>query len=88
MPPRIKAIIAEEATMHGVPFELIVGPNRRRTSPVVKARWSIIARIYNPTYRGGSTRNGISEISRHLGLDHTTVLNAVRKMGIHQRIRP
>jgi len=74
-PRRAKMIKAHAAKAHGLTVEDLEGP--RRTSAVVRARWEAIAAIAkaNPSW-------SLPQIGRCFNKDHTTVLNALREMGV------
>ena len=73
-----KQIIASVAEEHGVTVAEIIGP--RRNAWIVKARWEAIKRVSLET--GWS----LPRIGRCFGnRDHTTVLHALRKMGVDYR---
>ena len=85
MSPRVKEAINEAATLYSVhPIE-VIGPKKRRTKKAIKARWHVIAKLYDPSSAGPNKsmthhKWGLSEISRQLGICHTTVFYAVEKM--------
>jgi chromosomal replication initiation ATPase DnaA len=73
-----RQIIAAVAAEHGVTVAEIVG--HRRSLWIVKARWEAIRRVADET--GWS----LHRIGRAFGdRDHTTILHALRKMGVDYR---
>lgn len=67
-------IVEEEAKRTGVTAAAILGNSRR--SEIVEARWCVWARW------SMEIGMGLSEIARHANRDHTTILHAMRQMGV------
>ena len=74
---RVRAIIMAVSDDRGIPVSVILG--QRRTAPIVSARWEAIARVAIET--GWS----LPRIGLVFGRDHTSILNALRKMGLDYR---
>ena len=73
-----KAIVARVARDHGLTYANIMGGSRVRK--VVAARWRAIAevRISRPAW-------SIAKLGKFFGMDHTSILNALRKIEARQR---
>jgi hypothetical protein len=71
----VRAIIDRVAAEHKVGTKDILGPSRR--SHVVAARWQAIAAVHKafPT-------KGMPWLGEKFGLDHTSALNALQKLGL------
>lgn len=87
IPARARKAIEHAAKTYGVPTHDLVGPKKRRYRKAVDARYAVIRELYDPstqgtTSSGRSFRWGASAIARALGIDHTTVIYAVSKMGL------
>ena len=67
--------VAQEAGKHGLTPDDILG--ERRHKHVIEARWEAIAAVYqtNPSWT-------LPQLGRFFCRDHTTVLHALRKMGL------
>ena len=76
---RVKSIIMAVSDEAGIPVSIILG--RRRTAPIVAARWEAIARVAIET--GWS----LPRIGLVFGMDHTSVIHALRRMGLDYRKR-
>ncbi|MBA8822298.1 hypothetical protein BRY73_02925 [Ochrobactrum sp. P6BS-III] len=77
----IQGIIKEVAEKHGLGAKDILSKTRRR--PVIAARFEAIYRVW--IEKDPIT---LTELGRKFGgLDHTTVLNALRRMGIKSALR-
>jgi hypothetical protein len=85
--PRTKAqqIIADMAHQHGLTYGDIMGKSRR--DPIVAARHAAIAAVYL-NCRIDGCRYSLPKLGRVFGLDHTSCLFALRKMGIERDGRP
>lgn len=91
--PRVKAAIDEACRANGITIDLLFakGKSGKKSSlkpSVVAARHHVIRKLYDPsTAKSGGTIVGLvygaAEIGRVLNIDHTTVVYAVKKMGIH-----
>jgi len=74
---KAKQIISEGARATGFRIEDIKGPRRYR--PLVKVRQALIARVYVEC-----PHLSLTQIGREFGgLDHTTCIHAVKKLGVH-----
>ena len=86
MHPRVKKSIESASRIYGVPVDDLIGPRKRRYTEAVNARHSVIRELYDPATAGVrssySFRWGSAEIGRQLGMDHTSILYAVEKMGL------
>lgn len=71
----VKDIMAQVASEHGVTLNDILG--QRRTRKIMLARREAVYRVWTE-----KSPIGLAEVGRHFGLDHTTVLHALRKMGV------
>lgn len=94
MRPHIRVMAQEACIAHGIRFEEGFGApgQRRRFAAAVKARRTVIARLFdsstlNRSRPTSATLYGVSEIARQLGLDHTTVSHAVTRLGLRRRER-
>ncbi len=77
-PKRVREIVAAVARETGVSVERIVG--RERSRAAVNARWMAIAMVAD------ATKWSTPRIGKVLGgRDHTTILHALRRMGISYR---
>lgn len=70
-----KQIVIATAREHGMPLAWILGP--RRNTCIVRARQEAMARVYDSCH-GMS----LPQIARLFNRDHTTVLHAVKKLGV------
>ena len=75
--PRVRAkqIVQKIACDHGVTAEDVLGTSR--TAKTVKARHAAIAEIYT-TFPQWS----LEKVAQFFGVHHTSVLHAIRKMGV------
>ena len=80
--PRVQELLNEASELYGVPIHNIVGPNRRRFQSAVKARAWVICQLVDPDARGApsSFRWSVSEVARHMGLNHVSVLYFLGKL--------
>lgn len=79
--PTVKSMaqVAEAVCMlHGVPLKDVMGPDR--TAPVCRVRFAVIAALRAEKNRHGQQRWSLPAIGRFLGRDHTTILNALRRI--------
>lgn len=72
-PPCGQFLITLAALRHGVTRKMILGPSRKR--PLSVARHEAVAMIYQ------HTQQSLPGTGRMIGLDHTTVLYILRKLG-------
>lgn len=77
-PPSWKFLLGLVALKHGVLMRDILG--RGRTREIVAARHELMDMIYRHT--NAST----PQVGRYLGMDHTSVLYAIRKRGVTQKL--
>lgn len=73
--PAPQAVIAEVSAMHGVPVEVILG--KSRYPHITAARWEAIAKVYIARPDMTTTQIGLV-----FHLDHSSVINAVKKLGV------
>ena len=71
-----KRIIARVALAFGVTAAEVLG--RSRTRVIVRVRWAAIAEV-----RAAHPNYSLPHLGRLFGQDHTTILNALRKMKKH-----
>lgn len=71
----IAGIIARVAAEHGITASLLLSKCRR--IPLIKARHEAIYRVWIE-----KAPIGLAEVGRRFGLDHTTILSALRKKGV------
>lgn len=74
-----QTIIGQVAAWHDVPAAEILG--RSRFKEVVLARHDAIAAVYTNCHRQGRQMS-LPEVGRVFGVDHTSVLYALRKLGV------
>jgi len=75
LPAPVRVIIARVAAEHKLGTRDILGPSRR--AHVVAARWQAIAAVHL-----AFPKNGMPWLGEKFGLDHTSVLNALQKLGL------
>lgn len=80
LPARIRRIVLEEA--QGVPLADIMGKNRAKAPFQARAR--IFARLRTEPAPDGRIPS-LPRIGAWFGLDHTSVLNALRRVGVADR---
>ena len=73
-PASASQIIQEVALEYRVSVNEILG--ERRSAKILTARWEAIRRVYD------ATEWSLSRISRIFNRDHSTIINALRKMGV------
>lgn len=94
--PRVKAVIDEACALHGIEPEMLFVRSFHNSTHAMekfaarrrKARWHIIEKFYDPGTAkpgGGQSRfsYGACELARILSMDHTSIIHAAKKMGIH-----
>ena len=78
-PPRVREIVSAVSKHTGVPVETIIARNGvpgARTPAAIQARWAVIACI------AADTRWSLNRIGKVIGRDHTSVMHALRQMGL------
>jgi len=80
-PISVRSIIAQVEREHGLSEGSIVSPTRK--TAVIKARFEAIARA-----REARPDLSLPQLGRIFGRDHTTVLHALRKMGLQTKRAP
>jgi hypothetical protein len=82
MHPRVKAAIAYRCFQSGIRAEKLLDISIRRRK-VVSARHALICDLFDPASRDrrgpGPFILGASEIGRQIGMDHSSVINALKK---------
>lgn len=74
-PISVRSIIAQVEREHGLPIGSIISPTRK--APVVKARFEAIVRA-----REARPDLSLPALGRIFRRDHTSILSALRKMGV------
>lgn len=75
----LMVLAQREAAETGIDIPILVGGSHER--PIVLARWRVMARAYEQGYSS-------TQIGRFFNRDHTSVLHALRKMGVKRRWLP